>query len=61
VKFKNDEVSVVAQDRKNQVIAQRGEWAAQAGLDRKTFECIYECLINNNIKRELEMLASMKK
>lgn len=56
VKFKNDVESVVAQDRKNEVINERGEWAEEMGLDKATFRCIYECLINHNINKELEIL-----
>jgi len=60
VKFKQDKESVVAQDRKNQVIEQRGKWAAELGMDKATFECIYECLINHNINKELEILEKRK-
>lgn len=56
VKYKNDVESVVAQDRKNEVINQRGKWAEELGLDKTTFQCIYECLINHNINKELEIL-----
>lgn len=56
VKYKNDVESVVAQDRKNEVINQRGNWAEELGLDKATFQRIYECLINHNINKELEIL-----
>lgn len=56
VKFKNDVESVVAQDRKNEVINQRGNWAEELGLDKATFQRIYECLITHNINKELEIL-----
>ena len=60
VKYKNDPESVVASDRKNHVIAQRGIWAEEMGLDKKTFEDIYRCLINNNIEKEMEILEQRK-
>ena len=40
VKYKNDVKSVIAQDRKDHVIKQRGEWAENHGLDKNTFEQI---------------------
>lgn len=56
VKYKTDPESVVALDRKNEVIAVRGEWAKAQGLDQKTFEDIYRFLIDHNIGKELEIL-----
>jgi len=56
VKFKSDTQSVVAQDRKDEVIRQRGEWAAELGLDKETFEQIYRFLVDHNISKELEIL-----
>ena len=61
VKFKNDLESVVAQDRKKEVIDLRGKWAEEMGLDRATFERIFECLINHNINKELEILEKRTK
>jgi len=58
VKFKNDVESVIAQDRKNQVIRERGEWAIKHGLDKDTFEQIYRFLLEHNIGKELEMLKN---
>lgn len=55
VKFKNDQESIVAQQRKDEVISQRGEWASESGLDKSTFEKIYELLINHNISKEMEI------
>ena len=57
VKFKTDAESVVAQDRKNEVIKQRGEWAAEQGLDKATFQQIFQFLIDHNIGKELEILG----
>jgi isochorismate pyruvate lyase len=56
VKFKADAESVVAQDRKNLVIEQRGEWAQSVGLDRDTFRELYRLLIDHNIQKELDIL-----
>ena len=56
VKFKKDVQSVVAQDRKDLVIKERGEWAAAHGLDKDTFEQIYRFLVDHNISKELEIL-----
>lgn len=56
VKFKSDVESVVAQDRKDEVIRQRGEWAAELGLDKETFQQIYRFLVDHNISKELEIL-----
>lgn len=60
VKYKNDVESVIAQDRKNQVIKSRGEWAEEHGLDKETFEKIYRHLVNHNIGKELEILEKNK-
>lgn len=56
VKFKTDAESVVAQDRKDQVITERGKWAHEHGLDKTTFEQIYRFLVDHNIGKELELL-----
>lgn len=61
VKFKSDPESVVAQDRKNEVIRLRGEWAEENGLDKQTFEEMYRFLIDHNIGKELEILQSREK
>jgi chorismate mutase len=60
VKYKNDVESVIAQDRKNHVIKARGEWAAEHGLDKETFEQIYRFLVEHNIGKELEILEKSK-
>jgi chorismate mutase len=56
VKYKNDVESIVAQDRKDQVIRERGVWAENHGLDKQTFEQIYRFLVDHNIGKELEIL-----
>lgn len=56
VKFKSDAESIVALNRKNEVIELRGEWAENLGLDNHTFKQIYKLLIEHNIKKEMEIL-----
>lgn len=56
VRFKNDKNAVIAQERKEQVILDRKNWAAEKGLNADTFEKIYTILIDSNIKHELELL-----
>ncbi len=56
VKFKTDIESVIAQSRRDQVIAERGKWAEEHGLDKVTFEQIYRFLVDHNIVKELEIL-----
>lgn len=56
VRFKHDEESIIAHDRKKQVLHDRRKWAEENGLDADTFEKMYILLIENNIKRELEIL-----
>jgi len=56
VKFKDDFESIVAQDRRSEVIELRGKWAEELGLDRETFMCIFQCLVDSNIRKEMEIL-----
>ncbi len=60
VKFKKDSESVVAQERKDEVIKLRGEWAEAKGLDKETFEMIYRYLVDHNIGKEMEILKQIK-
>jgi isochorismate pyruvate lyase len=60
VKYKIDEESVIAIDRKMEVIKNRGELAEKLGLDRATYENIYKILIENNISKELKILENSK-
>ena len=55
VKFKSDTESIIALNRKNEVIESRGKWAEEQGLDKHTFEKIYRLLIDHNIKKEIEI------
>jgi len=61
VKYKTDEESVIAKDRKELVIKQRSEWAEAAGLDKKTFEDIFNRLLQQNISEELLLLLQKNK
>lgn len=56
VKYKTDAESVIAEDRKNEVIRVRGEWAEELGLDKTAFEQIYAILIEYFIKEEMNLL-----
>ena len=60
VRFKHDEAGVIAQERKDFVINQRAEWAAEKGLDPAVFEKMYTVFVESNIKHELELLKSKK-
>ncbi|MDP4202074.1 MAG: chorismate mutase [Bacteroidota bacterium] len=56
VKFKTDAAGVVAEDRRNEVIRVRGEWAQELGLDKEAFEQVYAILIEYFIKEEMKLL-----
>ncbi len=58
VRFKNDKDAIIAQERKDQVISQRKEWAREKGLNAETFEKIYTLLVESNIKHEMELLKT---
>ncbi len=60
VRFKHDKDAIIAQERKDQVILQRKNWAAKSGLNADTFEKIYTLLVESNIQHELELLKSKK-
>jgi isochorismate pyruvate lyase len=60
VKYKSDEESVIAIDRKELVIRQRSEWAEAVGLDKVTFRDIYTRLLQQNINEELQLLQKNK-
>lgn len=61
VKYKTDEESVIAIDRKELVINQRSEWADTLGLNKETFKDIFARLLQQNISEELQLLHENKK
>ncbi len=61
VRFKHDKDAIIAQERKDQVILQRKNWAESKGLNADTFEKIYTLLVNSNIEHEMELLKIKKK
>jgi len=58
VKFKTDAVSVIAENRQKEVLAQRREWATELGLNPDLFENMYKMLMHHNIQQELKMLGN---
>jgi isochorismate pyruvate lyase len=58
VKFKTDEASVIAENRQEEVIAQRRAWATELGLSPDLFENIFRDLIRFNVQKELEILKN---
>lgn len=56
VKYKADEVSIVAENRQEEVIIQRRAWAIELGLNADFFEKIYWTIIDFNVQKELEIL-----
>lgn len=61
VKYKTDEESVIAIDRKELVIKQRSEWAESMGLNKETFRDLYTRLLQQNISEELQLLQEKSK
>ena len=57
VKYKTDAAAVVAEDRKNEVIKIRGQWAEEMGLGKEAFEKIYAILIEYFIQEEMKILS----
>jgi isochorismate pyruvate lyase len=60
VRYKTDEASVIAIERKELVIRQRSEWAESLGLNKETFRDIFSRLLQQNISEELELLQEKK-
>ncbi len=57
VKYKEKTVdAIVAQERKDRVIEQRSEWAAEKGLDKNFYAQLFRSLVEHNISKELEMI-----
>jgi isochorismate pyruvate lyase len=58
VKFKTDEVSVIAENRQKEVIEKRRKWAVELGLNPDLFEDIFWTLMRYNVQKELEILKN---
>lgn len=61
VKFKeNNSDAIIDLSRKNKVIDQRGGWAAELGLDKKTYEHIFSIVVEHSILKEFEIIKKEK-
>lgn len=60
VKFKTDEESIIAKERREEVIRERRRLASENGLDPDVFENIYRTLIQHFISEEMEILNNKK-
>lgn len=61
VKYKtNDKDSITAKERYNCVIKQRGEWAAENGLNTKVIEQVYKLLLDYFIEEEMKIVKLNK-
>lgn len=56
VKYKTDAQSIRAQERFDQVIGQRREWATQAGLSADVIEKMYRLMLEHFIEEETKLL-----
>jgi len=61
VKFKQTADDIVAQPRYDEVIATRGQWAAEKGLSAEVFESIYCKLLNYSISEEHKLVDETSK
>ena len=55
VKFKSGDESIVASERRAQVLKQRKAWAEEKGLDPELLEEIFKLLIERNIQMQFEI------
>jgi isochorismate pyruvate lyase len=61
-KFKEDtSEEIIAEDRKQQVIKQRSEWADKLGLDKEMYAKLFTMLLEHNISLEFKMVKNRKK
>ena len=56
VAYKRDEKGVIAAERKNFVINERAREAGELGMNPEVFRKMFTLLIDDNIKKELELL-----
>lgn len=61
VKYKTDSKSIRAQERFDQVIGQRREWAVKAGLSADIIEQMYRIMMEHFIEEETKILTSTLK
>jgi chorismate mutase len=61
VKFKQTADDIIAQSRYDEVIASRGQWAAEKGLSAEVFESIYCQLLNYSISEEHKLVDQTSK
>jgi isochorismate pyruvate lyase len=61
VKFKTDEVDIIARERQALVLNQRKAWASEKGLDPELFEKLFELIIEKNIQIQFEIINSGNK
>ncbi len=55
VKFKNGDESIIASERKDQVVKQRRAWAEKSGLDPGFMEDVFKLLIEKNIQLQFDI------
>jgi len=60
VRFKNDEASIVAQDRQDQLYRQRRAWALELNLSPEMIDEVYKTMVRHNIQKELELHKQTK-
>ena len=61
VKYKeNNPDAIIDLNRKNKVIDQRGDWAEELSLDKKTYENVFSIVVEHNISKEFEIIKKEK-
>ncbi|WP_372775491.1 chorismate mutase [Mangrovibacterium sp.] len=60
IRFKDDEESIVAPDRQEQLYQQRRAWAEELNLSPEMIEDVYKTMVRHNIQKELELHKQTK-
>jgi len=61
VKYKeNNPDAIIDLNRKNKAIDQRGDWAEELSLDKKTYENVFRIVVEHNILKEFEIIKKEK-
>jgi chorismate mutase len=61
-KFKdNSAEEIIAEERKQQVIKLRSEWAEKMGLNKEIYAKLFTMLLEHNISLEFEIVNNKKK